>query len=83
MPRIFTESIPELECFIEKDKNNNFLEKFYLLTTLNEIYLKRKEIDKNIFTTFNSNVWRKELLCNEIICQAYELSESEQETLDE
>lgn len=83
MPRIFTESIPELKCFLEEDQNNNFLEKFYLLTTLNEIYLKRKETDRNIFTTFNSNVWRKELLCNEIICQAYEFSESEQETLDE
>lgn len=84
MPRIFTESQPELKCFIEEDQqNNNCLEKFYLLTTLNEIYLKRKEIDRNIFTTFNSNVWRKELLCNQIICQAYDFSEAEEETLDE
>ncbi|CAF1512492.1 unnamed protein product, partial [Didymodactylos carnosus] len=64
----FEEQLKLLDKFIcSISQWNNNLEKFHLLSALNNIFFNRQNIDVTIFNKFDQCEWRKEILCSELL----------------
>ena len=58
-------------------ENTDVKQNFELILILNEIYFKRKTIYSSVFEDFDPKYWMKEILCNELIIQIYEIQSKE------
>ncbi len=65
----------KLDSFL--NENTDAKQIYELILILNEIYFKRKTIYFSVFKDFNPKYWMKEILCNELIIQIYEIQSKE------
>ena len=75
----YLQQLKPLKDNISSDKNaSSNSQLFYLLSNLNNTFLKRGEVDATIFSEYSSSTWRKELLSSELLAGIFKSNNIEE-----